>query len=410
MNKKTQLQEQFFVIPNSIAKTSGHIFLKELQEQFTEIYGKNTGVKYKPKIVTYDDNVPQTIPRLGKEIMQSIESDFFRYGGFALVMIPRLRNNSKEDELASLVYREMRKRDMHCSVIHDQVVRKNYEKFRTDDGGFSWRRKRDSRMQSKLRGYLFNVVLNKILLLNSCWPFMIESGLESDLTIGIDVKNHTAGFTFFYGDCTPPNFYASSTHENEKLSYEHIKSQIIKHLREEHRLLGKTIKKITIHRDGRLFSEEQQGILDAFSDLSHEGLVTADYDVNIIEVPKNSIIPIRFFNKKFDEYSKTEIISNPLVGTYIIFNNNAYVATTGYPYRFPGSSHPVHIIHRCGKMPFEKICRDFFYLSNLTWTKIDFCARLPITLKLTDIRLREEAGDYEEDKFRFEQILVKSDE
>lgn len=410
IEQKKQLQDQLFVLPKSLAESSGHIFLKELQEQFTELYGKSTGIQYSPQIITYNDHVPPTIPKLGKEILKPIEDDFFRYGGFALVVIPRLGNAYKEDKLANLVYKEMRKRDIHCSIIHDQMIKRSYVKFRTDDGGFSWGRKRDSRLQSKLRGYLFNVVLTKILLLNSCWPFMIESGLESDLTIGIDVKNHTAGFTYFYGDGTPPNFYASTTRENEKLSSEHIESQIVKHVREEQRLLGKTIKKITIHRDGRLFSEEQSGILEAFQNLANEDLVSKDYDVNIIEVPKNSIIPIRFFNKKFDSVSKSEFVSNPLVGTYVTLEKNAYIATTGYPYRFLGSSHPVHIIHKYGSMSIDKICRDFFYLSNLTWTKIDGCIRVPITLKLTDIRLREEAGDYEEDKFRFEQVLVDHNE
>ena len=216
IEKKKQFDNQFFVIPKSIVNTCGNAFLKDLQDQFTEMYGKTTSVSYKPTIITYNDDVSHTIQSLGKEIMKSVEADFFRYGGLALVMIPRLSNSPKEDELASLVYREMRKRDIHCSIIHTDFVKRGYERFRTNDGGTSWRFTTNPNMRNKFRGYLFNVVLNKILLLNSCWPFMLENGLEADLIIGIDVKNHTAGFTFFYGDGTTPNFYASTTREREK--------------------------------------------------------------------------------------------------------------------------------------------------------------------------------------------------
>jgi len=54
-----------------------------------------------------------------------------------------------------------------------------------------------------------------------------------------------------------------------------------------------------------------------------------------------------------------------------------------------------------GKMPLKQILEDVFYLSNLTWTKIDDCSRLPLSVKMNDIRLREIAGEYDRDAFRF---------
>ena len=407
IEKKKQLEKQFFVIPKTIANTCGNAFLEDLQEQFTEIYGKTTGISYKPTVIVYDDSGSYSIESIGNAIMQSVKSDFFRYGGLALVMIPRLENRDKEDHLASLVYREMRKRDIHCSIIHTIVAKRSYRKFNADDRGTYWNHVTDPQIRSKLRGYLFNVVLNKILLLNSCWPFMLESGLEADLTIGIDVKNHTAGFTFFYGDGTTPNFYPSVTHEREKLSYEHMKAKLIEFVRREQKLLSKNIKKIVIHRDGKLFTPEQKGILDAFAELAKEGLVEADYDCNLVEIPKKSNVPIRFFEISSNNNSD---VNNPIVGAYKIFGNDVYLATTGKPYRFRGTSRPVHFIKKYGNMPLEKIVKDFFYLTNLTWTKIDDCSRLPITIKITDIRLREEAGEYEEDKYNFEKVTVESNE
>jgi hypothetical protein len=48
-------------------------------------------------------------------------------------------------------------------------------------------------------------------------------------------------------------------------------------------------------------------------------------------------------------------------------------------------------------MPHEHIIEDVFSLTSLTWTKPDDCLREPVTIKLTDIRLEEHAGTFDED-------------
>ena len=45
-------------------------------------------------------------------------------------------------------------------------------------------------------GYVQGVALNQVLLNNERWPFILETPLHADLTIGVDVKRHIAGFTF----------------------------------------------------------------------------------------------------------------------------------------------------------------------------------------------------------------------
>ncbi len=49
----------------------------------------------------------------------------------------------------------------------------------------------------------------------------------------------------------------------------------------------------------------------------------------------------------------------------------------------------------------KEVIEDIFYLSNLTWTKVDDCLRLPISIRMTDIRLREFAGEYDVNALRF---------
>ena len=52
-----------------------------------------------------------------------------------------------------------------------------------------------SAQRGRMFGYLRNVALNKVLLTNERWPFVLATPLHADLVVGIDVKHNTAGFT-----------------------------------------------------------------------------------------------------------------------------------------------------------------------------------------------------------------------
>lgn len=52
-------------------------------------------------------------------------------------------------------------------------------------------------------------------------------------------------------------------------------------------------------------------------------------------------------------------------------------------------------------MSFEDCLEDIFYLTALAWTKPDDCSRYPITTKINDRRLGEDASEYDEDALRF---------
>ena len=52
-------------------------------------------------------------------------------------------------------------------------------------------------------------------------------------------------------------------------------------------------------------------------------------------------------------------------------------------------------------MPFKEIQEDIYAQTCLALTRPEDCSRLPFTLKLTDIRLTEHAGVYDEDALAF---------
>lgn len=91
------------------------------------------------------------------------------------------------------------------------------------------------------------------------------------------------------------------------------------------------------------------------------------------------------------------------IGTYkIISNREAFICNTGPPFKYRGTTKPLHILKE-GPMPIETVLEDVFYLACLTWTKIDDCSRLPISIKMNDIRLREIAGEYSADALKFDE-------
>lgn len=395
------LDRQYLVLPSSVESTFGSVFRQDLNEAFLRLYGNSTGFAYDPTVLTYDDSVPHSIPALGREILRSVESNFI-FDGYALVMIPRLSyGERKEDELANLVMRELRKKGVNASIIHNEVSRESYRAVGTSDHKQRWVLSSDPDTRRRFPGYLQNVVLNKILVPSSCWPFVLQDGLHADLTIGIDVKNNTAGFTFVYKDGKSFRFFSSDSEESESLGKAHLRTKLQEFISEESTLLNSKPQSIVVQRDGRLHPEEIPGIREAMGLLKKEGYISPQYDLNLVEIRKFSSLPVKFFMMKEEAGSQREMATNPIIGEYVVMGNDAYVATTGAPYLRRGTARPLHVVRVAGKMPYEHILHDIFNLSNLTFTKMDSCSRLPFTLKMTDIRLREVAGWYHKDLLKF---------
>jgi hypothetical protein len=222
------------------------------------------------------------------------------------------------------------------------------------------------------------------------------------LIIGIDVKNNTAGFTVINKNGSEISFHHSESEQREQLSKSHIQSKIVEIITEEQNLTPKEIKKIVVHRQGTLFPQEKDGIIDALKELSNEDLISKDYRCTFVEIRETSRVPLRLFKITQMSNAQKELVFNPTIGTYVhdIFEDEAFICNTGPPYNHKGTTMPLHVIKQ-GSLSMKAVLEDIFYLSNLTWTKIDSCSRQPLSIKITDIRLREFAGEYDYDALRF---------
>ncbi|MGD0319673.1 MAG: Piwi domain-containing protein [Nitrososphaerales archaeon] len=405
---RKNLDRQYLIMPKSMYLTFGHQYIKDLSYQFTRLYPMNGLRGWDPQVIEYDDSVGTSIYPFAKAVLDAVEQSTgggLFSSGYGLVLIPRLnpRRPDKEDELTNMLMRELRKKDIQVSVAHVEIPRASYVATGSADGQTQWTVATDERTTKRYRGYLGNVALNKILLLNNCWPFALARPLNTDAVIGIDVKNNTAGFMYVSKNGQTFRFTSSTSDQKEQLGTRQVQTVVYELLKDELQTAKKSPSDITIHRDGRFFPQEMKGITEALNQLSREGILASNFNCNFVEIKKSSRVPVRFFEQETVQGFLQERTENPWVGEYVIVHNDAYVCTTGRPFRYRGTAKPIQVTKIGGKMELATIVEDVFALANLTWTKIDYCSRLPITMKMNDIRLREIAGQYSEDNFRFQE-------
>jgi hypothetical protein len=245
------------------------------------------------------------------------------------------------------------------------------------------------------------VALNKVLLQNNKWPFILQSPLNSDLTIGIDVKNNTAGMTLIYKNGSDLRFCSDESEQKEQLSSSQLSSILFKILKGELEYKSRDLKYVSIHRDGKMYNEEIIGIKKCFQKLKRRNLINKIPKLSFIEILKTSPVRFRFFDIIYSNTRKKKYVNNPRIGLYTLIDDDAYLCTTGKPYHHKGTVNPLHVKFRESKMNKTKLLDDIFKLSCLTWTKPDDCSRIPLSIKMTDINLRQIAGEYDLDRIKY---------
>jgi len=393
------LDRQYFFWPESVACSYGPKFLKELKETVNTLFPSE--VPFHPTPISYEDRGSRTYVKLGKAILNAVDKANPK-PGYGIVMLHETadRKNRQEDQLASMVMRKLRDRGIFVSVIHTTVSGGSYELVSNPGRKPEYQRVRHKGILKKLKGYLRNVAIVKVLLTNERWPFVLATPLNADMVIGIDVKLHTACFTFIGKSGTEFRTELRSSNQKEMLGRNKVKTILLEVLRQEVEHARQDIKSIVIHRDGRLYASERKGIHDAINILKNENLLD-DVSLNFVEIPKTSPAPVRFFDVNQVSGHQT-FVYNPQVGSYYVTSSqDAFVSTTGRPFLRQGSANPLHIKYLEGDMSFESILEDVYALSCLAWTQPEGCTRYPVTIKLTDIRLREHAGAYNEDALQF---------
>ncbi|MFQ4136305.1 Piwi domain-containing protein [Nodosilinea sp. PGN35] len=403
-------ERQYFLLPQTVGDSFGSEFIKDLKKAVDKLYPQGGG--YDPQVFFYQDRGFRTYIEQGRAILETVELNQLCLG-YGVVMLPdKFAFPHQHDLLAALVLRELKDHELYVATIHSSTGKECYEsQYQTDGQPFYTVR---SEKRGKLQGYLRNVALNKVLLTNERWPFVLATSLHADITIGIDVKHNTAGYIVVNKDGSriwtlPP----VTSKQKEQLTSEQIKTCLNDILTKELERVNYPISNIVIHRDGRMYMCEIEGVKQSINSLKQKGLLPENVNLTMLEISKSEPVSLRIFssitkNKKTVTGSNKvvcqvqETTDNPEIGFHYVFGNDGYLSSTGKPFLNRGTSKPLHVKYIEGGMPFENCLEDIFYLTALAWTKPDDCSRYPITTKINDRRLGEDASEYDEDALRFD--------
>ena len=396
---QSRLDRQYLFLPKTVVDSWGGRFFEDLIAAVDTLYPRGG---YAPELVVYNDvGIGRTFVEQAREILAAAEASC-SLPGFAAVMIHEVQRGKKRahDQLEAAILREFPKLSpsLRALVLHSTVGSESYEQVTDPSGDPVYRVRNDRR--SKFAGYVRNVALSKVLLTNEKWPFVLADPLHADLMIGIDVKNHTVGYAVVSGAGRSVRFHCEASQQSEKLLSSQIKSQLERIIRMEFDDQGRSLGSIVLHRDGRVFPEECAGAMKAIETLKTEGVLRPDATLTIVEISKTGPSALRFFDVR-EESGRASRTLNPQVGLHYITGRDAYLATTGFPFSRPGTSKPLHVRYVLGGLPFKDCLEDIYRLSVLAWGRPDDCSRLPITIKLIDRALGEDATEYDEDALKF---------
>lgn len=395
---KDRFRRQYLILPQSVWESWGERFVGDLKQAVDNLYPEGGG--YKPEIVIYKDRGPRTYRDQGKAILKAV-GDRFMESAYALVMLhPTDRKLREHDLLAAMVIRELRAKDIYAAVNHSEMGERSYVMVSGKDGTPRYEVRENQR--SRVMGYLRNVALNKVLLTNNFWPFVLATPLHAEVTIGIDVKNQTAGFTVIGRNGSFVKSYCHTSRQKERL----LKAQVLTHLaemiRDEKIRRGRPVKSVVIHRDGRCFQSEIDGAATAVDKLKKEGAVAADGTLTILEISKSAPVRLRLFEVQRTHGSKP-FVQNPQVGLYTIINGSeGFLYSTGRAFPRRGTVQPLHVRCVLEGIPFVQALEDVYALTTLAWTRPEDCSRYPVTIKLTDRWLGEEASEFDEEALLYE--------
>ncbi|NEI74311.1 hypothetical protein GR212_32670 [Rhizobium lusitanum] len=392
--ENSALEPQTLVMPQSIMNAWGPKFVDDFKSEVQRLHPAGG---YDPTTVYFDDlSAPVNAANQARAILKLAQDKLLGPGDCAIMIHNTAGQNRMQEKLPALIINKLRQDyGVNAAIFHVATPGAAYERL---GSGVDARYTRRSDDRGRYSGYLAGAALNKVLIPNGKWPFVLAGRLAADVVIGIDVKHQTAGAVLIADGGRIIRHKLKTSNKHEKLSSGTVEALIAEMLRSEAPFLKTLTRNIVVHRDGRVFPSEIKGMRAACKALAEEGLIASDFELNVFELGKSSPAALRLF--KVREYAgENTSILNPEMGDWLaLTENEGFVCTTGWPLLPNGTAKPLHVTRAAGSLPMKDALGDIFQLSCLTWTRPESCSRLPISLKLCDTFLRDEGADHDEDE------------
>lgn len=396
---QTSLGRQYIMLPRSIAESSGAKFVAALKDMVEDLYP--AGGSYEPEVIVYDDiTARRNFIDQGKAIKAALDCKQW-IAGHALVMIHRIAKGARAaDPLEAMIVKDLPGIGLKASVIHTDKVR---ETLTLGDEGDAPDYVIAKGQEKPLASYLRNVALSKVLLTSGKIPFVLSSETRGDLFVGIDVKANTAALSLIADGGRIAHSKTWNSRQRERLTADQVATYFIELVSLEGPHLAEMPEEIVVHRDGRIFDSEIEGLERACGKLAEVSVISPNWRLTILEIKKTGPVTARFFDTDYTR--EGERVYNPTIGAWLrLSGQEGFVCTTGEPFRRQGTARPLHVIRRRGDLSIETCLQDVFDLSCLSWSSPDNGSRVPITIRLCDRVLFEDAAEYDADALAFSDV------
>ncbi|HEY5769898.1 MAG TPA: hypothetical protein VIS71_08635 [Terrimicrobium sp.] len=392
---QTPFLQQYLFMPETIRQSWGPQFLRDLCRAVDALYPQAN--PYSPRVVPYEDRKGRTFVEQAHALIAAA-NEHNATTGYAVVMIhePADRRHRQTDQLAAFAIQRLYEEcDIRAAVMHTAVGSECYALESAT--GASPRYVVAQGRRGKWEGYLRGVALNKVLLTNEKWPWVLAEPTHADLTIGVDLKAQHVAFTAIGRGGAYVKTHLAQSRFKEQLQADEFRKLLTTAVRDFTNTTGDFVRVLVIHRDGRLFECELRGAHAAMDALADEGLLAPGATLTCLEIGKSSFTSLRLFELVEEARQNAPRVENPCVGRYYIPNpSEGYLCATGFPFERDGTVYPLHVRKVDGPLSMEQCLEDVYGFTTLAWSRPEDCARQPLTIKLNDRRLFEDAGEYDE--------------
>jgi len=224
-------------------------------------------------------------------------------------------------------------------------------------------------------------------------PWVLGEALNYDFYVGIDVAQNQIGYTFVYGQCgrrVRMEFgeFNSRVRQHEAIGRVEIRNRLESALRAAHKVSA-PLRSIIVHRDGRWWPSEEQGLQEAIAALKRENILVPDCQVGVVEIRK-SHLPVRLLGKVAGQPDW----QNPMPGSFLKLDENQIIlTTTGKPgvwdrQKRTAGTLLIRLVHPSEGLNITKLADDVYRLTHLNWNAPEIEISLPVTIRWNDDWLR----------------------
>ena len=236
-----------------------------------------------------------------------------------------------------------------------------------------------------------------ILTAGGIQPWVLAKPLNYDFYMGVDLLFGQVIYVFVCGKGGRNVWVRRGLPRKRHLSTEKIDEfELADRFAEavrEAKQMGVDVNSVVIHRDGRWWSNEDEALSNAITDLQSDDTLPANCKVGVVEVHK-SHLPARLFTIT----NNTNLpLENPIPGSYLKLNSAEILLTsTGQPGPWDRQSRTARTLllklvrgEKDDLIDIKKIAEDAYGLTHLNWNAPEIEISLPVTIRWSDERLRE---------------------